>query len=202
MAPGPRAVGVELDGGSTLRAGNVVVTAGCHSHELGGLPLGTLPPVRPVKGLTLRLAAPPDVPRLRRTVRGLVHGESCYLVPRDDGSVVIGATVEEKGFDRTVQAGAVYELLRDARTIVPGLDEYELTETAVGLRPGSPDNAPAIGATGLSGLLVATGHYRNGILLAPVTAEAISGLLTDTATTDVVAPFGPERFASPRSGAA
>jgi glycine oxidase len=123
-------------------------------------------------------------------------------VPRDDGSVVIGATVEEKGFDRTVQAGAVYELLRDARTIVPGLDEYELTETAVGLRPGSPDNAPAIGATGLSGLLVATGHYRNGILLAPVTAEAISGLLTDTATTDVVAPFGPERFASPRSGAA
>ena len=71
MAPGPRAVGVELDGGSTLRAGNVVVTAGCHSHELGGLPLGTLPPVRPVKGLTLRLAAPPDVPRLRQTVRRL-----------------------------------------------------------------------------------------------------------------------------------
>jgi glycine oxidase len=202
IAPGPRAVGVDLDGGSTLRAGNVVVTAGCHSHELGGLPPGTLPPVRPVKGLTLRLAAPPDVPRLRRTVRGLVHGESCYLVPRDDGSVVIGATVEEKGFDRTVQAGAVYELLRDARTIVPGLDEYELTETAVGLRPGSPDNAPAIGSTGLPGLLVATGHYRNGILLAPLTAEAISGLLTDTATTDVVAPFGPERFASPRSGAA
>jgi glycine oxidase len=201
-SPGPRAVGVDLEGGSTLRAGTVVVTSGCHSHQLEGLPPRTLPPVRPVKGLTLRLAAPPGMPRLRRTLRGLVHGESSYLVPRDDGSVVIGATVEEKGFDRTVQAGAVYELLRDARTIVPGLDEYELTETAVGLRPGSPDNAPAIGSTGLAGLLVATGHYRNGILLAPLTAEAITGLLTGTATSDVVAPFGPERFASPRSGAA
>jgi glycine oxidase len=198
----PRAIGVELGDGTLLRAGAVVVTAGCHSQQLDGLPPGALPPVRPVKGLTLRLAAPPDVPRVRRTLRGLVHGESCYLVPRDDGSVVVGATVEEKGLDRTVQAGAVYELLRDARTIVPGLDEYELAETAVGLRPGSPDNAPAIGPTGLPGLLVATGHYRNGILLAPVTAEAITGLLTGTATSDVVAPFGPERFASPRSGAA
>jgi glycine oxidase len=139
---------------------------------------------------------------LGRTLRGLVHGETCYLVPRDDGSVVVGATVEEKGFDSTVQVRALYELLRDARTIVPGLDEYELTETAVGLRPGSPDNAPAIGPTAVPGLLVATGHYRNGILLAPLTAEAITGLLTGSAPSAVVAPFGPERFASPPSGAA
>ncbi|HEX4220435.1 MAG TPA: glycine oxidase ThiO [Acidimicrobiales bacterium] len=202
VSPGPRAVGVDLEGCSTLQAGAVVVTAGCHSHELGGVPPGILPPVRPVKGMTLRLNAPPGVPRLGRTLRGMVHGESCYLVPRDDGSVVIGATVEEKGFDRTVQAGPLYQLLRDARTILPGLDEYELAETAVGLRPGSPDNAPAIGATGIPGLFVATGHYRNGILLAPLTAEAITGLLTGSAPSDVVAPFGPERFASPRSGAA
>jgi glycine oxidase len=202
VSPEPRAVGVELDGGTTLRAGAVVVTAGCHSNQLEGLPPGTLPPVRPVKGMTLRLAAPPGVPRLRRTLRGLVHGETCYLVPREDGSVVVGATVEEKGFDCTVQAGAVYDLLRDARSIVPGLDEYELTETAVGLRPGSPDNAPAIGPTAVPGLLVATGHYRNGILLAPLTAEAITALLAGSAPSEVVAPFGPDRFASPRSGAA
>jgi glycine oxidase len=202
ISPEPRAVGVELDGGTTLRAGAVVVTAGCHSSQLGGLPPGALPPVRPVKGLTLRLAAPPGVPRLQRTLRGLVHGETCYLVPRDDGSVVVGATVEEKGFDCTVQAGAVYDLLRDARSIVPGLDEYELTETSVGLRPGSPDNAPAIGPTAVPGLLVATGHYRNGILLAPLTAQAITGLLAGSGLTDVVAPFGPDRFASRHSGAA
>jgi glycine oxidase len=202
LSSGPRAVGIELDGGTTLRARSVVVTAGCHSGQLQGLPPRTLPPVRPVKGLTLRLAAPPGAPRLGRTLRGLVHGETCYLVPRDDGSVVVGATVEEKGFDCTVQAGAVYDLLRDARTIVPGLDEYELTETAVGLRPGSPDNAPAIGPTRVPGLLVATGHYRNGILLAPLTAEAVTGLLAGSGSPDVVAPFGPERFDSPKSGAA
>jgi glycine oxidase len=85
---------------------------------------------------------------------------------------------------------------------VPGLDEYELTETAVGLRPGSPDNAPAIGPTAIPGLLVATGHYRNGILLAPLTADALTGLLVEGSTVDVVSPFGPGRFAPPRSGAA
>jgi glycine oxidase len=198
----PVATGVELEGGTALVAGSVVVTAGCHSDQLGGLPPGTLPPVRPVKGMTLRLAAPAQVPRLQRTLRGLVHGESCYLVPRDDGSVVVGATVEEKGFDNTVQVRGLYELLRDARTVVPGLDEYELTETAVGLRPGSPDNAPSIGRTAVPGLLVATGHYRNGILLAPLTADALTGLLVGGEGTDIVAPFGPERFGSARSGAA
>jgi glycine oxidase len=202
LSAASRAVGVELDGGTSVAAGSVVITAGCQSDQLGGLPPATLPPVRPVKGLTLRLGAPATVPRLRRTLRGLVHGETCYLVPRDDGSVVVGATVEERGFDRTVQVRAVYELLRDARTIVPGLDEYELTETSVGLRPGSPDNAPAIGRTPITGLLVATGHYRNGILLAPLTADALTGLLVEGSTIDVVAPFGPERFASPRIGAA
>ena len=178
----------------------MVVTAGCYTGQLGGLPPGTLPPVRPVKGMTLRLAAPARVPRLRRTLRGLVHGESCYLVPRDDGSVVVGATVEEKGFDRTVQVRALYELLRDARTVVPGLDEYELTETAVGLRPGSPDNAPAIGRTAVPGLLVATGHFRNGILLAPLTAAALTGLLVGGNGTDVVAPFGPDASARHEAG--
>ena len=108
-------------------------------------------------------------------MRGLVHGRSCYLVPRDDGSVVVGATVEEKGFDLSVQAGAVGDLLDDARRLVPALEEYELVDTTTGLRPGSPDNAPIVGATEVRGLVVATGHYRNGFLLAPVTASEVVG---------------------------
>jgi glycine oxidase len=108
-----------------------------------------------------------------------VHGRSCYLVPRADGSVVVGATVEERGFDRTVQAGAVHALLADARSLVPGVDELELVECIAGLRPGTPDNGPFVGWTAVQGLAVATGHYRNGILLTPITADAVLALLTD-----------------------
>ncbi len=202
-APGGRAEGVELRDGGIVRTASVVIAAGCWSNQLGGLPVGTLPSVRPVKGLTLRVAGRAGIPLLRRTVRGLVHGRTCYLVPRDDGSAVVGATVEEKGFDDTVEVGAVHALLRDARTIVPGLDEYELVETTTGLRPGSPDNAPAIGWTNVAGVLVATGHYRNGILLAPLTADTVAALLTGGTAPDAVVPFGPERFLLPRvTGAA
>ena len=118
--------------------------------------------------------------------------------------MVVGATVEEKGFDLAVQAGAVGDLLDDARRLVPSLEEYELVDTTTGLRPGSPDNAPIVGATDIAGLVVATGHYRNGILLAPVTAHEVVGLLLATADPGpwrpavrrrVFAPFGPDRFA-------
>ncbi len=150
-----------------------------------------------MKGLTLRLGAG-DSPRLRRTVRGLVHGRSCYLVPRADGTLVVGATVEEKGFDLSVQAGAVLELLDSARRIVPVVDEYELLETTTGLRPGSPDNGPLVGETPIAGLLVATGHYRHGILLAPLTAERILELLPGADRSErldaLFAPFSPDRF--------
>jgi glycine oxidase len=118
-------------------------------------------------------------------------------VPRQDGTVVIGATVEEKGFDLTVQVGAVHDLLRDARAIVPALDEYELVETSTGLRPGSPDNAPLVGITAMEGLIIATGHYRNGILLAPVTADAVVALLEGRPVDEFMLPFGPDRFAAP-----
>ena len=155
-------------------AGAVVVAAGCRSGRLRGIPDRALPPVRPVKGLTLRLRAPDGVPTLRRTVRGLVHGRNCYLVPRPDRHGGGRAPpVEEKGFDLSVQAGAVGDLLDDARRLVPSLEEYELVETTTGLRPGSPDNGPIVGATGIPGLVMATGHYRNGILLAPVTAAEV-----------------------------
>jgi len=189
------ATGVTLRWGGRLAAGAVVLAAGCHSGQVGGVPDSLRPPVRPVKGLTIRLRSLDGTPRLQRTLRGLVRGRSCYLVPRSDGTVVVGATVEEKGFDLTVQAGAVVDLLDDARRLVPAVDEYELSETTTGLRPGSPDNAPIVGATGLPGLVVATGHYRNGILLAPVTADAVVALLGGAGVDGALfAAFGPQRF--------
>jgi glycine oxidase len=169
-----------LADGRRLGADLVVLAAGTGLPAIDGLAGAGLPPIRPVKGHIVRLG-PPDaaspVPLLARTVRGLVHGRSVYLVPRRDGSVVVGATVEERGTDTAVRAGAVYELLSDARAIVPGIDELELLETATGLRPATPDNTPRIGWTGLAGVLAAVGHYRNGILLAPLTAAAVVDLV-------------------------
>jgi glycine oxidase len=191
-----RATGVILGRGDPIDAGAVVISAGCWSGQLGGIPHPLLPPVRPVKGLTVRTRATSGTPRLSRIVRGLVHGRTCYLVPRQDGTVVIGATVEEKGFDLTVQVGSVHDLLRDARAIVPALDEYELVETSCGLRPGSPDNAPLVGTTSMEGLIMATGHYRNGILLAPLTAELVVGLLVGEGPADpLLSSCAPARFA-------
>ena len=163
--------------------------------RIAGVPAGVLPPVHPVKGHVVRLHGPTDRPLLERTVRGLVHGRPCYLVPRSDGSVVVGATSEERGFDRTVQAGAVHALLDDARTIVPGVDELVLDECVAGLRPGSPDNAPFVGWTAVPRLLAAVGHYRNGILLAPLTGEAVASLLAGEAIPPPLAAFGPDRLA-------
>jgi glycine oxidase len=185
---GGRAQGVTLRDGTELVAGAVVVAAGADSNLVGGIPEGLIPPVRPVKGHVVRLRAGGS-PVLARTVRGLVHGRSVYLVPRADGSLVIGATVEEKGFDRRVQAGAVHALLDDARAIVPGIDELELVECLAGLRPGSVDNAPFIGWTTFPGLAAASGHYRNGILLTPISGLALAALLCGEAVPDAVAPF-------------
>ena len=197
---GSQVVAVELRAGGRRVARSVVVAAGCHSGQLDGIPDNDLPPVRPVKGLTLRVRAPQHVPALGRTVRGLVHGRTCYLVPRVDGTVVIGATVEEKGFDRTVQAGAVGDLLDDARRLLPSIEEYELVDATTGLRPGSPDNAPIVGETSVAGLVVATGHYRNGILLAPLTAEAVVSVLDGHGQHPSFAGFGPGRFHPARRG--
>ncbi|HLF40429.1 MAG TPA: FAD-dependent oxidoreductase [Acidimicrobiia bacterium] len=181
-------------GGTELEAGAVVLAAGCWSAEVPGLPSGCLPPVRPVKGQILRLQGPADPPVLTRTVRGLHHGRSVYVVPRVSGRIVVGATVEEKGFDTAVTAGAVRELLEDAIELVPALGELELVEALARLRPGSPDNAPLIGPAGIDGLVVATGHYRNGILLTPVTADAVVEVLQTGEVPEVVAPFSPQRF--------
>ncbi len=198
--PDGAARGVHLAAGGDLPAGAVVACAGAATPLLDGVPPGTFPAVRPVKGHVLRLRGPADHPLLERTVRGLVHGRPCYLVPRADGRLVVGATSEERGFDTTVQAGAVHALLDDARTLVPGIDELELEESMAGLRPGSPDNAPFVGWTGVPRLAVATGHYRNGILLTPLTAEGIAAVLTGEPLPPPLDGFGPDRSTPTTAG--
>lgn len=190
---GEQVRGVTLSDGSGLDAARVVLAAGASSGAITGLPPGAVPPVRPVKGQLLHLRPRGGAPPLAtRTIRGL----DVYVVTRADGRVVVGATVEEQGQDRTVTAGGVRQLLRDAFELLPGIDEHELAETVVGLRPGSPDNAPLLGPAGVEGLIMATGHYRNGILLTPVTAETISELLATGRTPALIGPFSPNRFAS------
>jgi glycine oxidase len=154
---------VVLNDGEIVRGERIVVAAGAWSGELAGVA------VRPVKGQLLRLRDPAGPGLVERVLRF----EGGYLVPRGDGRYVLGATVEERGFELAPTAGGVYELLRDACELLPGIDELQIEELAVGLRPGTPDNVPAIGSGAVEGLVWATGHHRNGILLAPLTAELV-----------------------------
>ncbi|MFE0785849.1 glycine oxidase ThiO, partial [Streptomyces mutabilis] len=194
---GERATGVVTADGTALEAGQVVLAGGSLSGRLGGVPEDLLPPVRPVKGQVLRLTMPKTHgPLLNRTVRAVVRGNPLYLVPRESGELVVGATSEEQGWDTTVTAGGVYELLRDAHELVPGITELPLTETRAGLRPGSPDNAPLLGPTGLDGLQLATGHYRNGVLLTPVTGDVMAHALTTGELPAEARPFTPRRFSA------
>jgi glycine oxidase len=190
LAPGPELV---LTDGHRLGADCVLLAAGTGLSSIGGLEEAGLPAVRPVKGHILRLGplGARPAPLLTHTVRGLVRGNSVYLVPRRDGSLVVGATVEERGGDTAVQAGAVHELLCDARAIVPGVDELALLEAVAGLRPATADNTPRIGWTALDAVAVATGHFRNGILLAPLTAGAIADLLGRRALSPLLQALAP-----------
>ncbi|MFI8303283.1 glycine oxidase ThiO [Streptomyces sp. NPDC085927] len=192
---GERATGVVTADGTGLSAGQVVLAGGSLSGRLAGIPADVLPPVRPVKGQVVRLAMPDRFgPFLSRTVRAVVRGSHVYLVPRENGELVIGATSEEQGWDTTVTAGGVYELLRDAHALVPGITELPLTETRAGLRPGSPDNAPLLGPSALAGLVLATGHHRNGVLLTPVTGDVLAEVLTTGGLPAEARPFTPLRF--------
>ena len=167
-----------------LKAERVVVAAGAWSGGLGG---GV--PVRPVKGQALRLRDPAGPGLCHHVLRF----EGGYLVPRGDGRYYLGATVEERGFDTAVTALGVYELLREAAELLPGLLELEIDEAFTGLRPGTPDNAPVIGADPADARIVwATGHFRNGILLCPWTADLVADILSGSVAGT---PFGPERFA-------
>lgn len=185
--------GVILEGGRRIAAAAVVIAAGAWSGADGfGLP------VRPVAGDTVRLRAwDGELPTER-----IVVGERFYIVPRTGGELVVGASVEERGFDTRVRAGGIHELLREAYRAVPEIAELELVEVAAALRPGTPDNAPILGAApnGPSGLLFATGHYRNGILLAPISAEGIAAILSGGEAPGCFAGLGPERFAKAGAG--
>ncbi|MFF7329205.1 glycine oxidase ThiO [Streptomyces sp. NPDC008150] len=190
-----RATGVLGADGTAFAAGQVVLAAGSLSGRLAGVPAEALPPVRPVKGQVLRLSVPARyAPFLSRTVRAVVRGSQVYLVPRENGELVVGATSEELGWDTTVTAGGVYALLRDAHELIPGITELPLTETRAGLRPASPDNAPLLGPTALPGLLLATGHHRNGVLLTPVTGDVLAHVLTTGELPELARPFTPRRF--------
>jgi glycine oxidase len=157
-----------------LPAHRVVIAAGPWVGGIEGLPERARVAIRPVKGQILRLSDPAGPGMLA----GVVRFEGGYLVPRGDGRYVLGATVQERGFNLAPEVGGIYELLREAHEVVPGISELEIEELSVGLRPGSPDNAPAIGRGALEGLVWAAGHHRNGILLAPLTAELVAGVLT------------------------
>jgi glycine oxidase len=207
-ATGRRVTGVTLDASATgsrstsnapgfLPAEQIVVAAGAWTGLLAGIPEHAQVPVRPVRGQLLRLRDPAGAGMLRRVVR-FAGG---YLVPRADGRYILGGTMEERGFDLQPQAGGVYELLRDAHELLPGVSELQIEELCVGLRPGTPDNAPAIGPGALEGLTWATGHHRNGILLAPLTADLVTRLLRGEAFDPLLSACAPARFTRDRADA-
>ena len=185
-----RVKGVRLTGGEQISAEHVVIAAGPWTEAVRGLPRHACIPIHPVKGQILRLHDPAGPGLLTRVLR-MTGG---YVVPRGDGRYVIGATMEERGFDRTVTAGGAFELLRNAFELLPSVTELVIDELSAGLRPATPDNAPAIGPGSIPGLHWAVGHYRHGILLTPITAKLVVQALTgdDDAIPD---EFAPTRFA-------
>jgi glycine oxidase len=191
LLDGERIAGVRTESGEELWAGAVILAAGAWSGAPGWLPEAARPPVRPVKGQILELRAPDG----RAPCERIVASERVYLVPRPDGRLIAGATTEERGFDSTVTAGGVHELLREAYRLLPDVAEMELVESMAGLRPGTPDNLPLIGPGALDGLVLACGHHRNGILLAPLTGDAVAQLLDGGELPESVAAANPERLA-------
>ncbi|MFB6722807.1 glycine oxidase ThiO [Kribbella sp. NPDC056345] len=195
ITAGTTAIGVQLADGTAVHAAHVIAATGPWSAQLKGVPAELRAPVRPVKGEVLRLRVPEAYrPALNHTVRATARGFSVYLVPRPGGELVVGATSNELGYDTRVLAGGVFALLRDARTVLPVTDELELVETIAGLRPATPDNAPILGPSGLDGLLWATGHYRNGVLLTPITAAIIAETVRTGVVPDLGKPFLRSRF--------
>ncbi len=189
-----RLAGVVTADGQEHRADHVVLAAGAWAGATAWLPPSARPPVRPVKGQILTLRGSAE----QRVCERIVASERVYVVPRADGQVIVGATVEERGFDIQVTAGGVHELLREAYRALPDVAELELLETAAGLRPGTPDNAPLVGPGAVDGLVLATGHYRNGMLLAPLTADAIAAFLSGDPLPPEIQVAHPGRFAGER----
>ncbi len=190
-----QARGVVLEDDTMVTADIVVLAAGAWSRTIGGLPPDRRPPVRPVKGQMLALRMDAAAPLLSH----VLWAPGVYLVPRRDGRLIVGGTVEEKGFDDTITAGGLLTLLEAAWRAVPAVEELPVDEIWVGHRPGSRDDAPILGPGPLDGLFYATGHHRNGILLAPVTADAMARLILDDIVDPAIKPFGLERFLPARA---
>ncbi len=180
------AVGCE----TVFAADTVVITTGAWAGSRSPLAKWVDLPVRPIKGQMLAVQMPAD----QILTEHVIWGEDVYLVPRRDGRLLIGATVEEKGFETQITVGGLLDLLKQAWTILPGLYDMPMIETWAGLRPGSPDDAPILGKTSIEGLYVATGHHRNGILLCPLTAYAMSDLIVTNAWPQVCDSFTLQRF--------
>jgi glycine oxidase len=192
---GPRADGIVLADGTKVAADAVVLAAGAWSRGIAGLAPELRPPVRPIKGQMLSLRMDAAAPLLTH----VLWAPGAYLVPRRDGRLLVGATVEEKGFDSSLTAGGVLTLLEAAWRAVPAVEELPIEEMWVGHRPGSRDDAPILGPGPVDGLVYATGHHRNGILLAPVTADTMARLVLDGVVDAAIRPFGIERFALARA---
>ena len=189
-----KAYGIWVNG-DLEEADVIVLAAGCWSNDIDGLPEIVQPPVRPVKGQMLALQMEEGIV-LEKVIRAprAKYPTDVYLVPKDDGRLVIGATSEEMGFDTRLTAGGLFELLRGTWEAVPGIYDLPVIETWAGLRPGSRDNAPILGETGVENLIMATGHYRNGILLTPITAREIASLILTGEKSETIAPFQLSRF--------
>jgi glycine oxidase len=189
VVPDAEAPAVRTAGGERVSGDRVVVASGVWSRELDGLTPDAVPPVRPVKGqmIQMRRKRPFDL-------QHVVRGPEAYLAPKSDGRIVMGATSEEMGFDTTVTAGGLYDLLEGGWEVVPGIRDLPIEETWAGLRPASRDHAPLLGNSSAPGVIMATGHYRHGILLTPITAEEIARLLQTGETSDWLEPFSPRRF--------
>jgi glycine oxidase len=191
---GGRVRGVIIDG-ERCPADVVVLAGGAWSAGLDGLPATARPPVRPVKGQMLALRMDPEQPLLRH----VVWGPKGYLVPRADGRLIVGGTVEERGFDADLTAGGVLALLEAAWRALPAIEELPIDELWTGFRPTSRDDAPILGPTSVEGLFVATGHHRNGILLTPLTAATVSEAILSGRVPEAIRAFTIDRF-SPRDG--
>lgn len=188
LVEGDRVLGVDTSAGRHL-APIVINAAGSWARYLAGVPARCIPPIRPVRGQMIALS-PGDSPPFRHTI----YSSKSYLVPRLDGRLLVGATVEEAGFQKDVTVAGTLRLLHGAIEVAPPLRTSPIESTWCGLRPATPDELPILGPTQLIGLIMATGHYRNGILLTPLTGELIADLILTGGTPSAIQPFLIDRF--------
>ena len=182
--------------GEKITADHVVVAAGAWSRNIRGIPEISRAPVRPLKGQMLALEMPESAPLIAHVIWGPGNSivSNVYLAPKSDGRLILGATVEEMGFDKRMTGGGLLEILRAAWEVLPGIYDLPVIDSWSGLRPASRDDAPILGSSGIAGLTYATGHHRNGILLSPITASEISSYIIEGKGSNLISSFSVDRF--------